>query len=228
VFPADGQILEGDTQVDEALLTGESTPIPRHAGQPVIAGSANLSGCVLVLVERVGAATRYGQIVALMERASHEKPAIAKLADRIATPFLLAVLAAAAAAAWWWWPQGPSHALGIAVAVLIVTCPCALSLATPAATLAAAGALARRGILVRRIEALEDGAGIDTVVFDKTGTLTTDRIGVRAVRTREDVPAGRGRADRRRAGAPFAASPPRAPSPPPPPAPTWNCATCRK
>jgi P-type Cu2+ transporter len=188
VFPADGRILEGDTQVDEALLTGESTPIPRHAGQSVIAGSANLSGSVLVLVERVGAATRYGQIVALMERASHEKPAIAKLADRIATPFLLAVLAAAGAAAWWWWPQGPSHALGIAVAVLIVTCPCALSLATPAATLAAAGALARRGILVRRIEALEDGAAIDTVVFDKTGTLTTDRIAVRAVRTREDVP----------------------------------------
>jgi P-type Cu2+ transporter len=188
VFPADGRILEGDTQVDEALLTGESTPIPRHAGQPVIAGSANLSGAVLVVVEGVGAATRYGQIVALMERASHEKPAIARMADRIAKPFLMAVLVAAGAAAWWWWPQGPSHALGIAVAVLIVTCPCALSLATPAATLAAAGALARRGILVRRIEALEDGAAIDTVVFDKTGTLTTDRIAVRYVRTREDVP----------------------------------------
>jgi P-type Cu2+ transporter len=154
----------------------------------VIAGSANLSGTVLVLVERVGAATRYGQIVALMERASHEKPALARMADRIASPFLVAVLVAAGAAAWWWWPQGPSHALGIAVAVLIVTCPCALSLATPAATLAAAGALARRGILVRRIEALEDGAAIDTVVFDKTGTLTTDRIAVRYVRTREDVP----------------------------------------
>jgi Cu2+-exporting ATPase len=187
VFPADGRIVDGETQVDEALLTGESTPIPRHAGQGVIAGSANLSGTVIVLVERTGEATRYGQIVALMERASVEKPAIARMADRFASPFLVAVLFGAAAAAWWWWPQGPGHAIGVAVAVLIVTCPCALSLATPAATLAAAGALARRGILVQRLDALESGASIDTVVFDKTGTLTIDRMSLRAVRTRAGV-----------------------------------------
>jgi Cu2+-exporting ATPase len=187
VFPADGRILEGSTQVDEALLTGESTPVARSVGGAVIAGSANLAGTVLVAVERTGEATRYGQIVALMERASVEKPAIARLADRFASPFLAGVLVAAAAAAWWWWPQGPGHALGVAVAVLIVTCPCALSLATPAATLAAAGALARRGILVQRLEALEAGAGIDTVVFDKTGTLTADRLALHAVRTRAGV-----------------------------------------
>jgi Cu2+-exporting ATPase len=187
VFPADGRVLEGETQVDEALLTGESTPLPRGAGDAVVAGSCNLGGTVLVAVERTGDATRYGQIVALMERASVEKPALARMADRIASPFLVAVLVTAAGAAWWWWPQGPGQALGIAVAILIVTCPCALSLATPAATLAAAGALARRGILVRRLEALESGAAVDTVVFDKTGTLTTDRIAVRAVRTREGV-----------------------------------------
>src|SRR6185436_1119124 len=133
---------------------------------------------------------RYGQIVELMERASHEKPPLARLADRFATPFLAFVLLAAAAAAWWWWPQGPGHALGVAVAVLIVTCPCALSLATPAATLAAAGALARRGILVRRLESLEAGAAVDTVVFDKTGTLTTDRMGVRRVHARAGIPPG--------------------------------------
>ena len=187
VFPADGRIVEGETQVDEALLTGESTPVPRQAGQGVIAGSSNLGGTVVVLVERTGDATRYGQIVALMERASVEKPAIARLADRFASPFLVAVLFGAAAAAWWWWPQGPGQALGVAVAVLIVTCPCALSLATPAATLAAAGALARRGILVQRLDALESGATIDTVVFDKTGTLTIDRMSVRAVRTRDGL-----------------------------------------
>ena len=189
VFPADGRVLEGTTQVDEALLTGESTPLRRAAGDAVVAGSANLSGTVLVKVERTGDATRFGEIVQLMERASVEKPAAAKLADRIASPFLLAVLLAAAGAAWWWWPQGPGHALGIAVAILIVTCPCALSLATPAATLAAAGALARRGILVRRLEALEAGAAVDTVVFDKTGTLTTDRIALQAIRTRGGVDA---------------------------------------
>src|SRR5690606_6058101 len=126
----------------------------------------------------------------LMERASVDKPHAARVADRIASPFLLAVVLAAAGAAWWWWPQGQAQALGIAVAVLIVTCPCALSLATPAATLAAAGALARRGILVRRLEALEAGASIDTVVFDKTGTLTLDRMAVRTVRTREGLAAG--------------------------------------
>lgn len=190
VFPADARVLEGRTQADEALLTGESTPLPRGPGDPVVAGSANLGGTVLVEVERIGADTRFGQIVALMERASVEKPGIARMADRLASPFLVGVLLAAAAAAWWWWPEGPSKALGVAIAVLIVTCPCALSLATPAATLAAAGALARRGILVRRLESLEEGAAIDTVVFDKTGTLTTDAMGVQAVRTRAGVTAG--------------------------------------
>lgn len=187
MFPADGRVLEGETQVDEALLTGESAPIPRRAGDEVIAGSANLRGTVLLMVERVGAATRFGQVVALMERASVDKPALARAADRFASPFLAAVIVAAAGAAWWWWPQGPGQALGVAIAVLIVTCPCALSLATPAATLAAAGALARRGILVRRLEAFEAGAAIDTVVFDKTGTLTTDRIALRHVRVRDGV-----------------------------------------
>ncbi|MCG2595515.1 cadmium-translocating P-type ATPase [Ramlibacter sp. XY19] len=186
-FPADGCVLEGASQVDEALLTGEARPLRRTVGDAVVAGSHNLSGTLVLRVERTGADTRFAQIVALMERASTAKPRLAQLADRIASPFLCAVLLAAGAAAWWWWPQGPGHALGIAVAVLIVTCPCALALATPAATLAAAGALARRGILVRRLEALEAAAALDTVLFDKTGTLTADRLSVVAVRTRPGV-----------------------------------------
>ena len=186
-FPADGRVLEGRTRVDEALLTGESRPLARAAGEPVIAGSQNLSGVVLVRVERTGGETRYAGIVALMEQAAVDKPRLARIADRIASPFLLAVLAAAAASAAWWWSAGPAQAIGIAVAVLIVTCPCALSLATPAATLAAAGALARQGILVRRLQGLETCAGIDTVVFDKTGTLTHDRMGIAATRTRPGV-----------------------------------------
>jgi Cu2+-exporting ATPase len=149
VIPADGTVEAGQSRVDEALLTGESKPLLRSPGAGVIAGSQNLSGPLEVRVMRAGGSTRYAAIVALMEQASLDKPRLAQLADRIARPFLLLVLVASAAAAWWWWPMGPAHAIGVAVAVLIVTCPCALSLATPAATLAAAGSLARRGVLVR-------------------------------------------------------------------------------
>ncbi|MGC1174705.1 heavy metal translocating P-type ATPase [Polaromonas sp.] len=187
VVPADGTVTAGESQVDEALLTGESTPLQRRTGSAVIAGSHNLSGMLMVQVERAGTGTRYAAMVALMEQASVQKPRLARIADRIAGPFVLLVLLASAAAAFWWWPSDPAHAIGVAVAVLIVTCPCALSLATPAATLAAAGALARRGVLVRRLEALESCAAVDTVVFDKTGTLTQDRMNVTVSRTREGL-----------------------------------------
>ncbi|MFI5446889.1 heavy metal translocating P-type ATPase [Polaromonas sp. UC242_47] len=178
VIPADGRVASGESRVDEALLTGESTPLQRGPGSAVIAGSHNLSGLLLVQVERVGPETRYAGMVALMEQASVQKPQLAQIADRIASPFLLLVLLASAGAAAWWWPVDPAHAIGVAVAVLIVTCPCALSLATPAATLAAAGTLARQGVMVRRLQALEACAAVDTVVFDKTGTLTEDRMKV--------------------------------------------------
>ena len=180
-FPADGRITAGHTQADEALLTGESTPVPRSVGSSVTAGSYNLQSPVEVLVEGTGAQTRFAQIVALMEGASLQKPRLAQLVDRIARPFLVAVLLAAAAAAAWWWPTDPGHALMVAVAVLIVTCPCALSLATPVAMLTAAGTLARHGVLVRNLQGLEALAAVDTVVFDKTGTLTRDGMALRAV-----------------------------------------------
>ena len=189
MVPADGLVVAGESQVDEALLTGESTPLLRGIGSTVIAGSANLTGMLMVRLQRVGPHTRYASIVALMQQASVQKPRLAQLADRIASPFIGLVLLASAAAALWWWPSDPAHAISVAVAVLIVTCPCALSLATPAATLAAAGALARRGILVRRLEALESGAEIDTVLFDKTGTLTADGMALAATTTRQGVSA---------------------------------------
>ena len=187
VFPADGIVVAGETRADEALLTGESRAVARGKGQPVVAGSYNLTGMVVVRVERTGENTRFAGIVAMMERASVEKPQLAQLADRIASPFLVGVLIASGAAAAWWWSAGPAYALSVAVAVLIVTCPCALSLATPAATLAAAGGLARRGVLVRRLQALEACAEVDTVVFDKTGTLTEQRISVVNIRCREHM-----------------------------------------
>ncbi len=188
-FPADGTVLDGTTTVDEALLTGESQPVPRGVGSAVIAGSHNLTAGVEMKIERVGPDTRYAGIVALMGQAAAGKPRLAQLADRLARPFLVGVLVAAAASAAWWWRIDPAHAISVAIAVLIVTCPCALSLATPAATLAAAGALARRGVLVRRLQALESATTIDTVVFDKTGTLTVDRMAVSAVHTRDGADA---------------------------------------
>ena len=187
-FPADGTVLAGATSVDEALLTGESTPLARGAGEAVIAGSHNLTAPVELRVDQVGADTRYAQIVALMAQASTSKPHIAQLADRLAKPFLIFVLLAAGLACAWWWPSDPGHALMIAVAILVVTCPCALSLATPAAMLASAGALAKGGILVRRLQALETLAGVDEVVFDKTGTLTRDAFVLERIDLREGMP----------------------------------------
>ncbi len=186
-FPADGVILQGQTLADEALLTGESRPQARGVGDTVVAGSHNLSGIVMVRVVQVGEGTQFSQIVSLMENASLQKPRLAQLADRIAKPFLIGVLVLAALSAVYWWPTNPGHALMVAVAVLVVTCPCALSLATPAAMLAAAGNLARHGVLVRNLQALESLAEIDTLIFDKTGTLTQDGQRVTQVMMAEGV-----------------------------------------
>lgn len=175
-FAADGLLLDGPTSVDEALLTGESTPVHRVEGEPVIAGSLNLGAPVSMRVERVGADTRFEQIVAMMQRAVTQRPATARVADRYAGAFLWTVLALAAASAAAWSVIDPSRALWVAVSVLIVTCPCALSLATPSVLVAAAGALARRGVMLQRLEALEGLAGATRMFVDKTGTLTDERL----------------------------------------------------
>jgi Cu2+-exporting ATPase len=186
-FAADARIVKGETQVDEALLTGESKPLHRCMGESVLAGSLNLTATVEVQVESLGKQTRFGQMVALMESASVSKPSMALIADKVAQPFLWGVLLAAGLAALWGWQQSPAHALMVAVSVLIVTCPCALSLATPAAMLSAAGALAKGGVLLRRLQALQMLAKVDTVIFDKTGTLTEENFNVQRVTTREGV-----------------------------------------
>ena len=186
-FAADGRIVSGATQVDEALLTGESRPLARALGSHVLAGSLNLTATVEVQVTGLGQQTQFGQMVKLMESASVSKPHMALLADRIAKPFLWGVLIAAALAAAWGWQQSPAHALMVAVSVLIVTCPCALSLATPAAMLSAAGALAKGGVLLRKLQALQTLASVDTVIFDKTGTLTNENFSLDRISTREGV-----------------------------------------
>lgn len=186
-FAADGTIVVGDTLADEALLTGESRPVPRGLGASVMAGSYNLENAVQVRVDQVGADTRYAQVVALMQRAAVEKPRLAVMADKVAKPFLVFVLLAAALTVAFWWRTDPSHALMAAVAVLVVTCPCALSLATPTALLTSAGLFARYGVLVRHLQAIESLADVDTIIFDKTGTLTDASMGLRHLQTREGI-----------------------------------------
>lgn len=186
-FPADGKIIEGNTSVDESLLTGESTPIQKNLNDDVIAGSYNLRQPVCITLDTIGESTKYGQIVNLINNAAIEKPRLSKLADRVARPFLIFVILSAAIAAALLWDIDRGRALMTAAAVLIVTCPCALSLATPAAMLASASAFVKRGILIKRLQAIENIADIDTVIFDKTGTLTEDHIQIKAIETKAGI-----------------------------------------
>ena len=186
-FPADGVVTLGETFADEALLTGESRPVARVLGAFVTAGSFNISNAVQVKISQIGKATRYAQIIALMEQAALDKPRLVMVADRIAKPFLWAVLLTAIGVVAFWWGTDPARGLMAAVAVLVVTCPCALSLATPTAMLASAGWLAKRGILVRRLQAVEALSAVDTVVFDKTGTLTEPAMELVRIETRSET-----------------------------------------
>ncbi len=171
-FAGDGVIVAGSTSADESMLTGESSPVSKPLHAAVCAGSVNQGPPVDVLVRAAGSDTRQAGIVALMRDAAMQRPEAVRLADRWAGPFLAVVLVLAAGSAWVWSVVDPARAVWVAVSVLIVTCPCALSLAVPTAQLAATAHLARRGLLLRRIEALETMAKITCFMFDKTGTLT--------------------------------------------------------
>lgn len=182
VIPADGEMISGKLEVDESMLTGESLPQTRAAGNPVYAGSTNRSGSGQVRVTLTGASTNLAGIGRLLERAKADRPPIAVLADRIASRFVVAVLAIATLTGTAWFLIDPTRAFEVVLATLVVTCPCALALATPAALAASAGRLAARGFLLVRsrvLEVLRPGA---TIVFDKTGTLTRGRPSV--LRTR--------------------------------------------
>jgi P-type Cu2+ transporter len=186
IFAADGKVIVGNTSADESMLTGESDPVMKPTGAQVIAGSGNLTSVIEMQVEQVGEGTQYHALVNLMASASTEKPGIALLADKVAQPFLWGVLLAALVAVGYWWSIDPAKAVMSAVAVLVVTCPCALSLATPAAMLASAGTFAKGGVLIRRLQAIQAMSEIDTIVFDKTGTLTENLQQVQLAETHPD------------------------------------------
>ncbi|HEY9723602.1 MAG TPA: cation-translocating P-type ATPase [Oscillatoriaceae cyanobacterium] len=175
LFPADGVIVRGGGQVDESLLTGESLPVSKSPGDDVTGQTLNLDGALRVRVTRVGEASTFGRLSRLVQEAEGAKTHAQFLADRAGHWGTLGVLAIALATAVAWWFVSPSHAIPALAAVLIVTCPCALGLATPAAlTLAVSRALGS-GLLIRRAEALEKLPAVRHVVFDKTGTLTVGR-----------------------------------------------------
>jgi Cu2+-exporting ATPase len=182
ILPADGKILDGQSSIDESLLTGEYLPQPRTLGDAVTAGTLNVEGALTVEVLALGQDTRLSAIVRLLDRAQAEKPRLAEIADRAAQWFLLLTLIASACIGLLWWELDSSRAFWIVLAMLVATCPCALSLATPTALTAATGTLHKLGLLLTRGHVLEGLNQIDTVIFDKTGTLTEGRLALRSIR----------------------------------------------
>ena len=182
ILPADGKIIDGQSSIDESLLTGEYLPQPRTLGDAVTAGTLNVEGALTVQVQALGQDTRLSAIVRLLDRAQAEKPRLAEIADRAAQWFLLLSLIAAAVIGLLWWQLDSSRAFWIVLAMLVATCPCALSLATPTALTAATGTLHKLGLLLTRGHVLEGLNQIDTVIFDKTGTLTEGRLVLRSIR----------------------------------------------
>jgi Cu+-exporting ATPase len=177
-FPVDGTLLEGQTQVDESMLTGEPLPVPREPGDRLTGGSINGEGRVVLQVTAVGSETVLSRIIRLVEDAQAAKAPIQRLVDQVAEVFVpvVLVLALATLLTWLWWVGAPFETAVIhAVAVLVIACPCALGLATPAAIMAGTGVAAKHGILIKDAQALELAHKVDIVAFDKTGTLTLGR-----------------------------------------------------
>ncbi|WP_308807725.1 heavy metal translocating P-type ATPase [Pseudoduganella aquatica] len=172
--PVDGTVTEGASHVNESMLTGESLPVAKHPGARVTGGAINGEGLLLVRTDAVGSETTLSRIIRLVESAQAEKAPVQRLVDRVSSVFVPVVLVIAALTFAGWWLAGAEAGTAIinAVAVLVIACPCALGLATPAAMMAGTGAGARHGILIKDAEALEIAHRVSTVVFDKTGTLT--------------------------------------------------------
>jgi Cu+-exporting ATPase len=173
-LPADGRLLEGRTQVDESMLTGEPLPVAKETGAALTGGSINGDGRIVMQVSAVGAETVLARIIRLVEDAQAAKAPIQRLVDQVSTVFVPVVLGLAllTLAGWLWAGAGAETSLIHAVAVLVIACPCALGLATPAAIMAGTGVAAKHGILIKDAQALEIAHQVDTVAFDKTGTLT--------------------------------------------------------
>jgi Cu+-exporting ATPase len=183
--PTDGVVLEGQSAIDESMLTGEPMPVEKSPGDAVTGGTLNTSGSFVMEARRVGSETMLAQIVKLVSEAQRSRAPMQRLADKVAAYFVPAVVAAAVLAFVGWAIFGPqprfAHALVSAISVVIIACPCALGLATPMSIMVAVGRGAHAGVLIRSAEALEILAKVDTLVIDKTGTLTEGKPQVSAV-----------------------------------------------
>jgi Cu+-exporting ATPase len=175
-IPVDGKVVEGSSRIDESMLTGEPIPVSKVAGDAVVGSTLNGNGSLLMEVTHVGRQTVLAQSVDTVRRAQNSKPALGRLADRIASIFVpvVIVLALVTGLVWWWFGPEPryTYALVTLMTVLIVACPCALGLATPMSVMVGVGRAAGRGILIRNGEALQRARDITTLVLDKTGTIT--------------------------------------------------------
>ena len=177
--PLDGEVIEGRSTVDESMLSGEPVPVLKKPGDAVVGGTLNGSGTLLVRARRIGRDTVLAQIIETVRRAQASRPAIGRLADRIAGVFVPAVMIIAVLAFLAWFDFGPeprlSHAVVAAVTVMIIACPCALGLATPISIMVGVGRAAQAGVLIRNGEALQQAGSLDAIAIDKTGTLTVGR-----------------------------------------------------
>lgn len=180
LVPVDGTVLDGNSSIDEAAITGESVPVEKQAGDKVVSATVNKSGFLKCRADRVGEDTTLSQIIRLVEEASASKAPIAQLADKVAGVFVPVVIAIALVtlAGWLVAGAGAEFAISSAIAVLVISCPCALGLATPVAIMVGTGVGANHGILIKSGEALQRAKEIDTVVMDKTGTITSGRLHV--------------------------------------------------
>lgn len=180
LIPVDGVVLEGNSSVDEAAITGESVPVEKQTGDKVVSATMNKAGFLKCLAERVGDDTTLAQIIRLVEEASGSKAPIAQLADKVAGVFVPVVMGISLMTLIGWLIAGADaeFAISTAIAVLVISCPCALGLATPVAIMVGTGVGANHGILIKSGEALQTARDVDTVVLDKTGTITEGRLKV--------------------------------------------------
>ncbi len=176
IIPADGTVIRGQSDVNEALITGESLPVSKGPGASLTGGSANMTSPLQMRVENTGEGSVLMNITGMAEQAQAHKSRLTGIADRVASWFILCVLALAGLVGLYWWYADPASVLPVTISVLVVTCPCALALAMPSAVTSASAALMKRGIACKSSDALEQVAGADEVIFDKTGTLTTGNL----------------------------------------------------